>query len=75
LPTDHNVNPGYWRNRAATMRALIPCMENIETKATLTKLAEGYDKLAHQVVVRSRDKPRKPSRAAARKYPLGGPFG
>jgi hypothetical protein len=67
LPTDDNVNPDYWRNRAATIRALIPCMENIETKATMTKLAEGYDKLASQVVVRSSDKPRKPSRAAARK--------
>ena len=61
------MNPSYWRNRAATMRALIPCMENIETKATLTKLAEGYDKLANQTTVRSGDKPRKRSRAAARK--------
>lgn len=67
MPTDNNVNPSYWRNRAETMRALIPCMENIETKATLTKLAEGYDKLANQAVVRSNDKSRKPSRAATRK--------
>lgn len=67
MPSDDNMNPSYWRNRAATMRALIPCMENIETKATMAKLAEGYDKRANQAAVRSSDKPRKPSRAATGK--------
>lgn len=47
LPGKQTAN--YWRTRAATMRALILCMENAETKAGIAKLAADYDKRADRI--------------------------
>jgi hypothetical protein len=48
LPTKQTESPAFWRARAATMRALVLCMENAGTKASVAKLAADYDKRADQ---------------------------
>ena len=48
--TAQQVNdPRHWRDRAAQMRAMSDWMKDAETKATMLKLAEDYDKLAERV--------------------------
>ena len=42
-------DPRHWRDRAAQMRAMSDWMKDAETKATMLKLAEDYDKLAERV--------------------------
>jgi len=37
----NDLHQDHWRNRAAMMRVLIPCMENAKTKATMTKLGQS----------------------------------
>ena len=41
-------DPQHWRDRAAQMRALSDWMKDAETRATMLKLAEDYDKLAER---------------------------
>jgi hypothetical protein len=43
------INPKHWRDRAAQMRAMSDWMKDAETKATMLKLADDYDKLAERV--------------------------
>ncbi len=38
-------DPRHWHDRAAEMRALAEEMASIETRATMLKLADDYDKL------------------------------
>ena len=54
LPTKQTESPTYWRARAATMRALMLCMENAGTKAGMAKLAADYDKRADRTEARGR---------------------
>ncbi len=54
LPTNQPPNPAYWRARAATMRALMLCMENEETKARLAKLAARYEERADRTKTHAR---------------------
>jgi hypothetical protein len=42
-------DPRHWRARAAQMRAMSDWMKDAETKATMLKLADDYDKLAERV--------------------------
>jgi hypothetical protein len=42
-------DPRHWRDRAAQMRVMSDWMKDAETKATMLKLAEDYDKLAERV--------------------------
>lgn len=42
-------DPRHWRDRAAQMRAMSDWMKDAETKATMLKLADDYDKLAERV--------------------------
>ena len=38
-------DPRHWHDRAAEMRVLADMMANIETRATMLRLADDYDKL------------------------------
>jgi hypothetical protein len=42
-------DPKHWRDRAAQMRALSDWTEDAETKATMLKLADEYDKIAERI--------------------------
>jgi hypothetical protein len=46
-------DPKHWRDRAAQMRAPSDWMKDAETKATMLKLADEYDRLAERIDVRS----------------------
>jgi hypothetical protein len=46
-------DPRHWRERAAEMRALADCMENVETQKIMQRLADDYDKLGDRAALRS----------------------
>jgi hypothetical protein len=46
MPLPSNNNPEHWYNRAAAMRLLAEEMKAIETKSTMLRLADDYDRLA-----------------------------
>jgi hypothetical protein len=46
-------DPKHWYERAAEMRALAEEMREIETGATMLKLADDYDKLADRAAQRA----------------------
>ena len=46
-------DPRHWHDRAAEMRALAEEMASIETRATMLKLADDYDKLGDRAEERA----------------------
>jgi hypothetical protein len=48
MPARYVSDPKHWRDRAAQMRALSDWMKDDETKATVLKLADEYDRLAER---------------------------
>jgi hypothetical protein len=50
-------NPAHWRKRAAEMRALSKTMDDVETRVTMLRLADDYEKLADQAATRARATP------------------
>jgi hypothetical protein len=49
----HVNDSKHWRDRAAEMRLLATEMKDAQTKATMLKLADDYDKLAVRAEKRS----------------------
>jgi hypothetical protein len=50
----HISDPKHWLDRAAEMRALAETMmADVETKATMLRLADDYDKLADRAAQRA----------------------
>ena len=54
MPIKADVQPSYWRARAAAMRALIPCMAHAESKAIMAKLAADFDNRADRTDIASK---------------------
>jgi len=46
-------DPGYWRGRAATARAMADLMHHPESKRTMLEIASGYEQLARRAEQRA----------------------
>lgn len=46
-------DPAHWRDRAEELRRAAEAMAGCETKATMLRLAEDYDKLAERAEIRA----------------------
>ncbi len=53
MHTNSINDPKHWYDRAAEMRALSETMNDTETRATMLRLAEDYDKLADRAEARA----------------------
>jgi hypothetical protein len=51
-----NNDPNYWRARSEQLRSAASKTPDRKAKATMTGVAEGYDKLAHDAVRRRHQK-------------------
>ncbi|HEY7219540.1 MAG TPA: hypothetical protein VH985_14240 [Candidatus Binatia bacterium] len=53
MPAREINDPKHWYDRAAEMRVLSESMNDNETKLTMLRLAEDYDKLGDRAAVRA----------------------
>ena len=53
MSTSSINDPKHWHDRAAEMRAISDTMNDIDTRATMLRLADDYDKLADRAAQRA----------------------
>lgn len=59
MPAREINDPKHWYDRATEMRILSESMNDIETRLTMLRLADDYDKLGDRAAVRAaNDQPR-----------------